>query len=286
VPVSFVEDTRQSKAQTTINSKKSVMERIGGLNLENVLAAGALLNDMPKAVSASANSPLTAQAVFFALLLDSEETIRREQLRQIQENCLAFLVNETLRLYPLIRTMPEEEKIPLAQKVSASLREMTAAQYKRFSTVVDLLIAADQKMSLFEYTIKAVLFRDLDIYFGLAKQLCVRHTALSSVSQSVVVVLSYLAYHGHESQGEAQSAFSAAMQELKLPGAMLAANEATIQKFDQALRTLAETSPTLKKQIFASFMTCVWHDGKITPKEAGLIRAIAAMLAIPMPVLA
>jgi len=42
----------------------------------------------------------------------------------------------------------------------------------------------------------------------------------------------------------------------------------------------------LKKQIFAAFMTCVEHDGKITPKEAGLIRAIAAMLAIPMPVLA
>jgi hypothetical protein len=32
-------------------------------------------------------------------------------------------------------------------------------------------------------------------------------------------------------------------------------------------------------------MTCVWHDGSITPKEASLLRAIAAMLAIPMPVL-
>jgi hypothetical protein len=99
------------------------------------------------------------------------------------------------------------------------------------------------------------------------------------------MVLSYLAYQGHESQQEALGAFSAATAELRLSAPMLLPSEISTTKFDQSLRTLAETCPPLKKQIFAAFMTCIWHDGKITPKEAGLIRAIAAMLAIPMPVL-
>jgi len=158
-------------------------------------------------------------------------------------------------------------------------------QYKRFTTVLDLLIAADQKMDMFEYTIKAVLLRDLDIHFGLAKQLHVRYKTLSSVRLPVVAVLSYLAYMGHTGNEEAQKAFGASMQELNMSDDMLPTNEATVQRFDQSLRMLAETCPTLKKQIFAAFMTCVEHDEQLTPQEAGLIRAIAAMLAIPIPVL-
>jgi hypothetical protein len=181
--------------------------------------------------------------------------------------------------------MPEEEKIALTQQVSASLREMTSEQYKRFSTTVDVLIAVNKKMNLFEYTIKAMLLRDLDIYFGRARQLSVRYTTLASVRSSVVAVVSYLAQAGHMNPSEVQGAFSAAMQELKLSETILPTSETTVQRFDQSLRMLAETCPTLKKQIFAAFMTCVWYDGKIMPNEAALIRAIAAMLAIPMPVL-
>jgi uncharacterized tellurite resistance protein B-like protein len=262
------------------------MEHVGELNIPNVLAAGALLDAIPQAVAISANSPLTAQAVFFALLLDSDVSIRNRQYNQIQMAGSPFLVNETQRIHPQVCSLPEEEKIPLAQRVSAALREMTIPQYKKFLKIVDLLIAADNKMNLFEYTIKAVLLRDLDIHFGLAKQLRVRYTALSSVNRPVAVVLSYLAYSGHDNQQEILGAFSAAMGELRLSNSILSPSEMSVQQFDQALRVLAETSPTLKKQIFASFMTCVWYDGKITPTEAGLIRAIAAMLAIPMPVLA
>jgi len=284
-PVRFTDKPQRSKIQPTTGSRQSVLGNIGELNLENVLAAGALLNTIPKNVSASANNPLTAQAVFFALLLDSDETIRRKQINQIQETCSAFLLKETQRLYPEICSLPEEKKIPLAQRVSASLRAMTAAQYQQFVAVVDILIAADHKMNLFEYTIKAMLLRDLDIYFGLAKQLCVRYTSLSSVRQPIAAVLSYLAYAGHTDHAEVLGAFSAAMKELGLPEEILPESETSVQKFDQSLRMLAETCPTLKKQIFAAFMTCVWFDGKITSNEAGLIRAIAAMLAIPMPVL-
>jgi hypothetical protein len=272
--------------QPSTGTKQSVIENIGELNIAHLAAAGALLDAIPKTISESADNPLTAQAVFFALLLDSDEPIRQRQLVQIQKEGSPFLQRETERLYPQIRVLAEHEKIPLAQHVSATLREMTLAQYQKFSKVVDLLIAANHKMDLFEYTIKAILLRDLDIHFGLAKQLRVRYTALEQVRQPVGAVLSYLAYSGHTNQEETQGAFSAAMTELGLPDGMLPASDVSVQCFDQSLRMLAETSPALKKQIFAAFMTCVWYDGKIVPKEAGLIRAIAAMLAIPIPVLA
>ena len=271
---------------TTTASKQSVIEHIGELSFANMSTAGAVLNAIPKNVSVSADNPLTAQAVFFAMLLDANEGIRNRQLTQIQTSGSLFLRSETLRLHPHIHSLSEQEKITLAQHVSATLREMTLVQYRQFAKILDSLISSDQTMDLFEYTIKAMLHRDLDIHFGVAKQLRVRHTTMASVRRPVVAVLSYLAYSGHPSQQEAAKAFSAATKELGLSDPMLMLVEVTTRQFDQSLRTLAETSPALKKQVFSAFMTCVWHDGKIVPKEAGLIRAIAAMLAIPIPMLA
>ncbi|MCL2711343.1 MAG: hypothetical protein FWE95_10735 [Planctomycetaceae bacterium] len=183
------------------------------------------------------------------MLLDSDEFIRNRQFNHIQSSGSQFLLHETKRLYPQISSLPEEEKMPLAQRTSATLREMTAPQYKKFVNVVDLLVAADQKVDLFEYTIKAMLLRDLDIYFGLAKQLSVRFTDLPSVQRPIVAVLSNLAHSGHDNQQEALGAFSAAMKELDLPNPILLPNEISVLQFDQSLRTLAETCPTLKKQI-------------------------------------
>ena len=285
VSKSFAGKAKSAEFLSTTSSKQSIMERIGELNKNNLVVAGALLRALPKSVVDSLHNALTAHAVFFALLLDPDEAIRNKQFSQIQSAGSDFLLKETLRLYPQIHALPEEEKIPLAQQVSASLRAMTVQQYKKFVETVDLLIAANNKMDLFEYTIKAVLLRDLDIHFGLAKQLRVRYTALSAVHRPIAVVISFLAYSGHDNREETEGAFSAAMKELGFSDAILPPGETTSVLFDQSLRMLAETSPALKKQIFAAFMTCVWFDGKIVPKEAGLIRAIAAMLAIPMPVL-
>ena len=274
------------KHQPTTGSKQSVTKHIGEVNIANMLTARALLDAIPKDISVSADDPLTAQAVFFALLLDPDEEVQDRQFNQILMAGSDFLMKETRQLSTKIRSMPEHEKISLAQRISATLREMTAPQYRKFSRILDLLIAADPGTNLFEYTIQAMLLRDLDIHFGLAKQLRVRHTTLTSVRVPVVSVLSYLAYSGHTSQSDSRKAFSAAMRELGLSEPMLLPVEITARRFDKSLRTLAEASPALKQQIFSALMTCIRHDGKITPKEAGLIRAIAAMLVIPIPMLA
>jgi hypothetical protein len=160
---------------------------------------------------------------------------------------------------------------------------LSATQYRQFSAVIDRLVAADNKMSLFEYTLKAVLLRDLDIYFGLAKPLTVQYTTASSVRQPIGAVLSYLAYAGHDNAADGTAAYTAAMETLGFSDPMLPNSDYTVQLFDQSLRTLALTAPNLKKQLFSAIMTCVEHDGKITVEEGELVRAIAAMLAVPMP---
>jgi hypothetical protein len=259
------------------------MGNIGHFNLENIFTAGMLLQDIPEDIADAARNPLTAKAVFYAVLFDGGETIRQKQLEVLTATETTFVVRQSQQIFLRLRGVAENIKIPLVQRVTASLRQLTAVQYKQFSSVVDALIAADQKMSLFEYTLKAILLRDLDIEFGFAKPLSVRYSTIQSVRQQVTLVLSYFAYAGHSDSVQTQNAFQAAIQELGLNVPIQPAADCTVPLFDQSLRILALTAPALKKQIFNALIICIRYDGRITEKENELIRATAAMLAIPMP---
>lgn len=259
------------------------IDGMGELTPGRVLAASALLGGLPTDLSEESRDPLTAKAMFYAILLDRDPAIQRAQLNILAASETDFTVQKTRQFQQQLDSLSDRSRIPLAQRILSSLRQLSSSQYQNFSTIVDHLIAADQKMSLFEYTLKAILLRDLDIHFGMAKPLAIRYKTIESVKGAFIAVLSYLAYSGHDSEEATQAAFTDSQKLLKLNESILPVSECSVVLFDRSLRTLAETTPTLKEQVFTALMNCVHHDGRITDSEGELIRAIAAMLAIPMP---
>ncbi|MDR2439189.1 MAG: M48 family metallopeptidase [Planctomycetaceae bacterium] len=289
-PVNFFDETKSANRkynETKFSDKperlSNIIENIGNINLEKILVAGSLLQSIPDNIADAARDPLTAKAIFYAILLDSDETIRQQQFGTLSISETPFVVQQSQQNFLNLQGLADNTKIPLAQRITSSLRQLTLAQYKHFSDVVDKLIAADQKMSLLEYTLKAILLRDLDVHFGIAKPIDVRYSTIDSVRQQIITVLSFLAFSGHTDVAVAKKSFEISSEELSLTDPMLRETDCTVPRFDQSLRILAETSPKLKKQIFTALMTCIRYDGQITEREGELIRAIAAMLAIPMP---
>ncbi|MDR3197497.1 MAG: M48 family metallopeptidase [Planctomycetaceae bacterium] len=289
-PANFIGETKSpnrkySGTDSSVKSKNfsSLAENLGNISIEKILVAEMLLQSIPDNIANAADNPLTAKAIFYAILLDADETIRQLQFESLSVSETSFVVRQTRQIFLQLQGLADNTKIPLAQRITSSLRQLTLAQYKQFSGVVDKLIAADQKMNLFEYTLKAILLRDLDVHFGIVPPLNVRYSVLNSVRQPVVTVLSFLAYSGHNDVSVAEKSFEAAAKELGLTDPMQGVTDCTVPEFDQSLRILATTSPMLKKRIFTALMTCICYDRQITVKEGELIRAIAAMLAIPMP---
>jgi Zn-dependent protease with chaperone function len=306
------------ESQRTSPTLSNLIDNIGNINVETLAIAAELLQNIPEDIADDASEPLTAKATFYAILLQADEEVQKKQFEIISMMENQFVVRQTLDIYRKLQKLTDITKIPLAQRIMSTLRQLTQTQYKLFYDVVNRLISADQKLSLFEYTLKAILLRDLDIYFGLAKPLRVRYSTLEAVKESIVVVLSFIAYAGHEDVSEAQKAFSESARQLydsyygfrqrkevkaeisldkptniaenssdsslKLCDSIMSRENCTVKLFDGSLHILAETSPMLKKQIYESLLTCIRYDGKITIKEGELIRAVTAMLAIPMPV--
>ncbi|MDR1382232.1 MAG: M48 family metallopeptidase [Planctomycetaceae bacterium] len=289
--LSPVLSSQTAAASQTIqqNVLQTTLPQIGQPNAEQIAGriavASSLLENIPQEVTDNIREPLSAKAAFYAvLLMESDDNLRNRQLAYLTGAENDYVVKVTRWVYGRIVFLSPQSLLPFTQRLTAILRSLSPPQYKHFSEVVKTLVHADNKVSLLEYTITALLQRDLDVYFGFSKPLSVKYNSAESVREPIAVVLSILARYGHDTETAARSAFSAAAKELPLNNLeMTPAEDSALPSPHESLTILSQTSPKLKRQLFTAMTTCVQHDGQITVKEGELLRANAAMLGLPMP---
>jgi uncharacterized tellurite resistance protein B-like protein len=215
--------------------------------------------------------------------LDRDPQMRQKQLDALRSKAEELSYRETERLAPQIDRLPDEARVSLIETTFPALKKLSPEQYTRFRENVALLIAADEQVDLLEYTIHAVLLRNLDVQFGRAKPLAVRHHRLDPLLPSLVSVLSMLTHAGQTAEADVRRAFDKGMAEVGRSGTLQGKSDGSLRNLDAALKSLAEASPKLKKQLLAACVACVAADGQVTPREGELIQAVAAMLGVPVP---
>src|SRR5215510_2220964 len=168
-----------------------------------------------------------------------------------------------------------------------ALRQMSPRQHRAFRAQVELLMIADQRLSLFEYTLRCVLHRHLDAQFLPRRQ--PRSPLQNSprrLASPVAKVLSLLAWEGHPEPDQAAGAFTTGMRSYvggdhtyHLPPR----EECSLAEFDAALQTLNQSIPALKRRIVVACAACILADQQVTVREAELLRAICDTLDCPLP---
>src|SRR5262249_57013886 len=92
-----------------------------------------------------------------------------------------------------------------------ALRQMSPRQHWAFRAQVELLMIADQRVGLFEYTLRCVLHRHLDAQFLPRRQTRPVHSSPQKLAEPVATVLALLAWEGQSEPDEAARAFDAGM---------------------------------------------------------------------------
>jgi hypothetical protein len=252
--------------------------------MEQLVVAAALIESMPTPLMEAAHETYGARAIIYALLLDRDDAIRARQLDDLKKGAEEQSFTQTQRLTGRIDRLPPEARAPLVDIAIPALKKLSPAQYSAFLKNVDALVSADEKMDLFEYCIRTLLVRNLDVHFGRSKPTKVRYHAFTPVVPALVNVLSTLARVGHDTQEKAERAFQAGLAASGRTAASMAPkDECTLQNFDQALGTLAQASPGLKRRIMQACTACIGADGIVTVRESELLRVIAAVLECPLP---
>lgn len=261
--------------------------QIGVVRTQDLQHADQIIGDMPPLLLNAAREPFAAQAVIFALLLcPDDEVMRAKQMETLRTQVEPPLFEQTQQLMSATRSLPATARLPLVDLAIPAIKRSSAQQYSRFRQAVDALVAADGKIDLFEYCLRTVLFSYLDVHYGLKKSGAHTYWNIAGVTQPLSEVLLMLAHVGNKDEGQAEHAYQTGTQSLSKIISMLPRTECSLEKFDAALSTLAKSSPKVKREVIGAVAACITADGRVTLEEAELLRAIAAVLACPMPPIA
>jgi hypothetical protein len=160
---------------------------------------------------------------------------------------------------------------------------MSPEQFAEFKVHIQILIEADSRITIFEFSLKEIINHRLEAAFiNTAPKVLYKN--IVPLTEDAVTLLTFLARAGHKDAEAAGKAFRTAVSALPIRGKEIAMPEkATYQALHTALERFSQASSGVKKTVFDACCQCVLFDGRASVGETELLRAVAYALDIPLP---
>jgi Zn-dependent protease with chaperone function len=258
---------------------------VGSPEPQNLSNAETLMIDLPPLVKEASHEPFGARALVSCLLLSQEGRERKTQLDWLQIHADAGVLREVSLLMPVIDRIGRGHRLPLAEMAMPALKTLSPQQYQTFRRMVQSLVEADKKVSLFEYALHRMLVRHLDGFFAKKKPEHGTYHAVEALEKEAFLLLSTLAWTGNHKREAAQEAFRHGLAQLKVQRkiSLVEKEKCTFQALDAGLERLGRATPALKKKLLMACVACVSHDQWVSLDEFELLRAVADSMDLPIP---
>ena len=265
-------------------SPRQVVDQVGRLDGAHLNAGVARLAAIPPELGAAVHNPLGALAVLYGLLLDRDAEVRNRQWGLLTQRLSAHELSELHRVMPSIDSLGPLLRLPLADLMLPALRRLSEAQLQKARAVMAVLIEADGRVDVFEFTLQRLFQRRLApaSFRALASQSGGRR--LWDYLPDMELCLSVLAGEGHSDPLLAAMSWRQAVSGLR--GSSSAQGQPLtpqLHDLDAALTRLAGASLAIREQFLSAAVTCVLNDGKLVAEESELLRLFALSLELPLP---
>ncbi|MEP7015622.1 MAG: M48 family metallopeptidase [Verrucomicrobiota bacterium] len=276
-----------SDSSPTRIAEKAVMVNVGRPITPHLRYAVEFQRAIPASVEAAARDPLGASVLVYALLLSDEPGAKQKQLDELARVTSGSTRDETLRIWPDVRKVPAHAKIPLIDLALPALRHFSQPQFEQFRAALKSLIESDAKTDLFELMLQKIVVRHLDSFFLPATKPVTQFYDLHPLVADCGVLLSAMAYAGHDNVTEAYAAFKQGTQLLSRAAQCeipwFAPEQCDFGYIDTVLQRLSRALPQIKKNVLDGCALTIAADNVIQEREAELIRAVADSLDCPVP---
>jgi Zn-dependent protease with chaperone function/uncharacterized tellurite resistance protein B-like protein len=233
-------------------------------------------------LTAAAHDLEGAQALVYSLLLSANSTMQEQQLAMLQPRLDGQTLQQLRALKTRVQQLDQDLRLPLLDIVIPALKQLDKSATLALSDNMTLLIKADKKVELLEWTLLQIVERSLNP----PRQVNGKF-ALEQMGSEVAALLSALARAGHRDIEQAQAAFASARHALPAALSGLQLNDAAgLKSLVSALSRLNQLWPLHKPQLLKAMARCIEHDGVVTTAEAELMRAVADILDCPLPPIA
>lgn len=262
---------------------QAALDQIGRPDETHLRYAQTLIGELHPALRWAAREPYGAQALVFALLLDRDAAIHRRQIAHLESCADVGLGAETERLFPAVLATRREHRLPLLDLSLPALRQLSAPQTQGFRAALEVLIAADGRVRLFEWCLSRILLSGLTPDFGQSRQGVRGRVECADLAADCALLLSLLARL--QDTGDAvRLASTAARQAIGLSEPLsLAERPVDHRALDQALERLTALKPQAKHHLLQACAAAILADEKVVPAELEVLRAIGAVLDCPIP---
>ncbi|MDT8399603.1 MAG: M48 family metallopeptidase [Pseudomonadales bacterium] len=271
----------QSAGASAFAGKSSAIDAIGNPSAGHIALAASTLAGIPEDLREEIHSTFGASAVIYSLLIESSESETvRKQLDILKLGLSADNFIELQRVLAKMRGMPRTLALPLVDLALPSLHQLSPPQYRTFMSFLSQLMVADDNISLFEWTLFKILRYNLDQ----STRQRLRSVDLSRLKTECEVLFSVLAGAGHSADASRQSAFAAAAASLDLSALTYKPEYIDdMGLLDQAVDRLKHLKPLHKPRLLKAMAMCIDADGRVSPEEGELLRAVASLLDCPIP---
>jgi Zn-dependent protease with chaperone function len=262
-----------------------IMQSIGNPGAELILAAAELSDKLPAILRSAASSVEWAPAVVLYTLLDRNDDIRERQLLIVAER---FEHGGTDKLRELLSRSPlisVEQRRPLFELAFPALKRRPTRDLQSFSELVRQLVHEDDRVDTFEYLLSRSISLHIADLLSPAKSRSAGGLSLKKCQTEIRILLSVLVLHGHEAEGSTQEAYTRALTVLGFSGGKVAElGQAWPPLLDNCLNKVDGLHPAAKNQLVVAMLTAIAADGKAVLSELELVRAMCAVLHVPLPI--
>lgn len=264
-----------------------ILAAIGTISDADVKQAGKLLSGIPEYIRKAVHEPLEAQALIFAMLLSGNDEIHAEQVEEIKHLSGDEMDYAIWHIRPHVKLLKPEWKLPVTELCIPALKQLSEEQFKTFRKVMEALIKADGKVSLFEYALEKTILHQLESHFGSITDTKETHSNLNKLGSEISVLLSAVA---HETSANPEAAWEAGLKpiEKNRPAnmALLPESACAFKPVDNALEMISTGTGEVKRQVLSALLHAAAADGAISRREMEWIRAMASALDCPVPLMA
>lgn len=264
------------------------MNHIGCPHQQHLEHAHKLIGQIPAELIEAVREPYGARALIYTLVINKDSATRKIQLQHLKEQGDKGVYELTTQLLTTADTLNNQFRLPLIEVSIASMRQLSPAQYRLFKKNLAVLIKADNKVSLFQWSLQRIVFHYLEAEFVRHSIFAAtaKYSKLSHLENEIALLLSLLAHAEHKSYHEAKKSFDAGKKQLpELDIKLLPRAKIALNGLDNAIERLTLLKPLLKPRVLKACAACIISNNNISIPEAELLRAFSAAMDCPMPLL-
>ncbi|AEF40518.1 M48 family metallopeptidase [Hoyosella subflava] len=243
--------------------------------------------DIPSSLADKAHDGTAVVPLVFGLLMSNEHDVRTRQHAIIATKYGREVADASWNTGGEVQQLDPHLRLPLAEIAFPALRHRGSDDVREIMGTLSDLIAADGRVSVFEYCLGTLVFTGLHEVLTHKPRWGGRRHSLSGSRDAVSTLLAVLARVGNDEQAAAEKAFQAGMN-VVFPG-----QQVTFALPDDGILALEHVWPIIdglageeKGRLVESVVTTVMDNGQVTLEEGELIRTVCAVLHCPVPPLA